>query len=112
MARAAIYYRVSTVDQSVDGQIAELREYAEKRGFEIAGEYVDRCSGAARQRPELDRMMGDVLSVGPMSFSYGLLIALPVQPLILFLHSRSSRASVWTSSPISSKSTRPPQPAS
>ena len=60
MARAAIYYRVSTVDQSVDGQIAELREYADKRGFEVAGEYVDHCSGAARERPELVRMMGDV----------------------------------------------------
>ena len=60
MARAAIYYRVSTVDQSVDGQIAELREYAEKRGFEVVGEYVDHCSGAARRRPELDRMMSDV----------------------------------------------------
>jgi DNA invertase Pin-like site-specific DNA recombinase len=60
MARVAIYYRVSTVDQSVDGQISELREYAERRGFEISGEFVDHCSGAARQRPELDRMMGDV----------------------------------------------------
>jgi hypothetical protein len=60
MARTAIYYRVSTVDQSVDGQIAELRAYAEKRGFEVAGEYVDHCSGAARERPELARMMGDV----------------------------------------------------
>ena len=60
MARAAIYYRVSTVDQSVDGQIAELREYAEKRGYDVAGEYVDHCSGAASQRPELDRMMHDV----------------------------------------------------
>ena len=60
MAGAAIYYRVSTVDQSVDGQIAELREYADKREFEIADEYVDHCSGAARQRPDLDRMMGDV----------------------------------------------------
>ena len=60
MARAAIYYRVSTVDQSVDGQISELRDYAEKREFEVAGEYVDHCSGAARERPELARMMGDV----------------------------------------------------
>ena len=60
MARAAIYYRVSTVDQSVNGQISELREYADKRGFEVAGEYVDHRSGAARERPELVRMMGDV----------------------------------------------------
>ena len=60
MARAAIYYRVSTVDQSIHGQISELGEYAEKRGFETAGEYVDHCSGAARDRPELARMMGDV----------------------------------------------------
>ena len=48
MARAAIYYRVSTVDQSVNGQIKELRRYAKRRKFKIAGEYVDQCSGTAR----------------------------------------------------------------
>ena len=59
MARAAIYYRVSTVDQSVNGQIKELRRYAKRRKFKIAGEYVDQCSGAARTRPQLDEMMAD-----------------------------------------------------
>ena len=60
MPRAAIYYRVSTIDQSVDGQIKELRRYAKRRKFKIAGEYVDQCSGAARTRPQLDEMMADI----------------------------------------------------
>ncbi len=58
--RAAIYYRVSTTDQDVDGQVDELREYANHRGFEVVGEYIDKASGTARQRPELDQMLEQV----------------------------------------------------
>ena len=58
--RAAIYYRVSTTDQNVGGQVAELRQYADHRGLKVVGEYVDKASGAARQRPELDRMLEQV----------------------------------------------------
>ena len=58
--RAAIYYRVSTGDQSPRMQMRELRAYAKKRKFKVFGEYVDQASGAARARPELDRMMADV----------------------------------------------------
>ena len=58
--RAAIYYRVSTADQSVDGQLEQLRFYAEKRGF-VPEEFIDEgISGAARHRPELDRMIAAV----------------------------------------------------
>jgi len=60
MARTAIYYRVSTTDQNPDRQIRELRDYAERRGFDVVGEYVDVASGARRSRPELDRMLGEV----------------------------------------------------
>ena len=57
MERAAIYYRVSTSDQNVDGQLDELRAYAEKRGWAIE-EFTDEgVSGAARTRPALDQMM-------------------------------------------------------
>ncbi|MFH1834396.1 MAG: recombinase family protein [bacterium] len=62
MKRAAIYYRVSTVDQNPEMQVTELRAYAEKRGFEMVGEFVDTASGASRSRPGLDRLMSEVRS--------------------------------------------------
>jgi DNA invertase Pin-like site-specific DNA recombinase len=41
-------------------QLAELREYVSRRGWEPAGEYVDTgWSGAKASRPELDRLMRD-----------------------------------------------------
>src|SRR5712692_5547079 len=57
--RAAIYARVSTHNgQNPEMQLAELREYCARRGWEIAGEYVDAgVSGARERRPELDRML-------------------------------------------------------
>ena len=39
-------------------QTGELREYCERRGWSIAGEYVDLgISGTKEKRPELDRLM-------------------------------------------------------
>jgi DNA invertase Pin-like site-specific DNA recombinase len=51
--RAAIYARVSTLDKGQDPetQLMALREYAERRGFQIMGEYVDYASGAREDRP-------------------------------------------------------------
>jgi len=58
--KTAIYARVSTSDQSCQMQLRELREYADRRGLEIVGEYVDHgYSGAKASRPELDRLMED-----------------------------------------------------
>ncbi len=60
--RAAIYARVSTTNhgQDVTMQTRELREYADRRGWTVAGEYVDEgFSGAKDRRPELDRLMQD-----------------------------------------------------
>jgi len=41
--RCAIYARVSTANNGQDPkmQTRELREYAERRGWTVAGEYVD-----------------------------------------------------------------------
>src|SRR5271163_4375407 len=54
--RAAIYARVSTNNgQDPHMQIRELREYCQRRGWEIEGEYVDAgVSGAKEHRPQLD----------------------------------------------------------
>jgi len=60
--RAAIYGRVSTNGhgQDVTMQTRELREYLERRGWTLAGEYIDEgISGAKEKRPALDRMMAD-----------------------------------------------------
>jgi DNA invertase Pin-like site-specific DNA recombinase len=60
--RAAIYARVSTSGpgQSPEMQLHELREHCDRRGWEIAGEYVDAgVSGAKERRPQLDRLMTD-----------------------------------------------------
>ena len=57
--RAAIYARVSTNNgQDPHMQIRELREYCQRRGWEIAGEYVDAgVSGAKEHRPQLDVLL-------------------------------------------------------
>src|SRR5271155_6139252 len=57
--RAAIYARVSTNNgQDPHMQIRELREYCQRRGWEIEGEYVDAgVSGAKEHRPQLDVLL-------------------------------------------------------
>jgi DNA invertase Pin-like site-specific DNA recombinase len=60
--RAAIYTRVSTNNghQSPEMQLRDLRQLAERRGFEIVGEYTDAgVSGAKDSRPALDAMLAD-----------------------------------------------------
>ena len=60
--RVAIYARVSTLNhgQSPEMQLSELREYIARRGWTLAGEYVDAgISGAKDSRPQLDRLVAD-----------------------------------------------------
>ncbi len=61
MKKAALYARVSTQNgQNPEMQLNELRSYCERRGLEIAGEYVDNgVSGAKERRPHLDRLLAD-----------------------------------------------------
>jgi DNA invertase Pin-like site-specific DNA recombinase len=61
--RAAIYVRTSSVHtpRAVKQQIADLREYCQKTGWEIVAEYKDWRKGV-RARPEFDRMMADAQS--------------------------------------------------
>jgi DNA invertase Pin-like site-specific DNA recombinase len=58
--RVAIYARVSTTNhgQDVGMQTRELREYCERRGWTVSGEFIDvGISGTKDRRPELDRLM-------------------------------------------------------
>ena len=60
--KAAIYARVSTANNGQDPtmQTRELREYCDRRGWTVAGEYVDiGISGTKEKRPELDRLVGE-----------------------------------------------------
>jgi DNA invertase Pin-like site-specific DNA recombinase len=60
--RAAIYARVSTTGHGQDPQLQtrEIREYCERQGWQVAGEYVDAgISGAKDSRPELNRLLAD-----------------------------------------------------
>ena len=60
--RAAIYARVSTHNNGQDPemQTRELLEYCERRGWGVAGCYVDNgISGSKESRPELDRLMAN-----------------------------------------------------
>jgi DNA invertase Pin-like site-specific DNA recombinase len=57
MKRAALYMRVSTLDQHPETQLHDLRQMAAQRGYTIVHEYTDRISGAKARRPGLDEMM-------------------------------------------------------
>jgi len=59
MKRAALYMRVSTVDQHPETQLHDLRQMAVQRGFEIVREYTDKISSTKARRPGLDQMMAD-----------------------------------------------------
>jgi DNA invertase Pin-like site-specific DNA recombinase len=58
--RAALYARVSTLDQHPETPAIELRQFARQRGYEITEEYVDHgVSGIKVRRPALDRLLKD-----------------------------------------------------
>ena len=61
--RVALYARVSTkgLGQDPEGQLIGLREYAERRGWTIADEYVDNGYSGAKSntRPALQRLWKD-----------------------------------------------------
>jgi DNA invertase Pin-like site-specific DNA recombinase len=60
--RAAIYVRVSTDKQTVENQLRELRQIAERRGWEVVHEYHHAGISEAKSRegrPGLDEMLKD-----------------------------------------------------
>ena len=59
MKRAALYLRVSTVDQNPETHLHDLHQMAAQRGYEIVQADTDRISGTKAKRPGLDQMMAD-----------------------------------------------------
>ena len=60
--KVAIYCRVSTLDQTVDNQLIELRDHCSKMGWEITKEYSDEgLSGTLSRdkRPAFNEMIKD-----------------------------------------------------
>ena len=59
MQRAALYLRVSTLDQHPETQMYDLQQMAVQRDYQIVERYIDKVSGAKARRPGLDEMMAD-----------------------------------------------------
>lgn len=61
--KAVIYARYSCdkqSEQSIEGQIRVIREFADREGYTIIGEYIDRAKSAkTANRPEFLRMISD-----------------------------------------------------
>ena len=60
--KVAIYIHVSTLDQTIDNQLIELRDHYSKMGWEIVKEYADGgLSGTLSQekRPALNSLIKD-----------------------------------------------------
>ncbi|MCQ2442236.1 MAG: recombinase family protein [Oscillospiraceae bacterium] len=61
--KAVIYARYSSDNQreeSIEGQLRECKDYAERNGYSIVGTYIDRAfSAKTDQRPDFQRMIKD-----------------------------------------------------
>src|ERR1035438_2219476 len=59
MKRAALYLRVSSLDQRPETQLYDLQQLASQRGYEVVKIYTDKISGAKARRPALDQLLAD-----------------------------------------------------
>ncbi len=61
--KAVIYARYSSDNQreeSIEGQLRECKEFADKNNFTIIGEYIDRAlSAKTDNRPNFQKMIKD-----------------------------------------------------
>jgi len=109
--RVACYARVSTLDQTCDSQLHDLREYCRARGWHSVVEYVDHgISGSREKRPALDKLMRetkarkiDVVVVAAFD-RFGRSVRHLVETLEIFRHYQvefiSLRESIDTGSPL------------
>src|SRR5262245_57594998 len=92
--RAALYVRVSTDHQSVENQIRELRQVAERRGWTIVEVYRDAGVSGAKgrdQQPGLDGMLKDASGASSMwsMFCWSRYKSTPTASRCLIVSSRS-----------------------
>jgi DNA invertase Pin-like site-specific DNA recombinase len=59
LKKAVLYARISTPQQNLETQLADLRIMAAQRGYKVTVEYKDCVSGAKAKRPGLDRLLAD-----------------------------------------------------
>jgi DNA invertase Pin-like site-specific DNA recombinase len=63
LSNAVIYARYSShgqTEQSIEGQLRDCYAYAEREGYKVVGEYIDRAiSGRSDDRPDFQRMIAD-----------------------------------------------------
>ena len=63
LKKAVIYARFSSAaqnEQSIEGQLTVCHDYAERNGYMVVGEYIDRAiSGRSDERPDFQRMIND-----------------------------------------------------
>src|SRR5574344_984843 len=63
MKKAVVYARYSSdrqTEQSIEGQLRVCKEFAERNGFSIVGNYIDRATtGTNDNRAEFQRMIAD-----------------------------------------------------
>lgn len=64
MKRAAIYLRVSSLDQHPETQLCDLQQMAAARKDEVVREYTDRISGAKQEAVIPSTPYGDQISAG------------------------------------------------
>jgi DNA invertase Pin-like site-specific DNA recombinase len=57
--KVALYVRVSTDEQETDLQLMDLKEYVQRRGYEIFNVYEDIMSGVTKERKALDQLFQD-----------------------------------------------------
>lgn len=58
--KVAIYKRKSMEKQDLQTQDQSLKEYCDRQGYEIVGDYEDVISGKTDKRPDFDRMILDM----------------------------------------------------
>lgn len=59
LTTVAIYARVSTTSQETENQLAELRTFCDRQGWNIYKEYIDHKSGATASRDAFTRLFED-----------------------------------------------------
>jgi predicted site-specific integrase-resolvase len=101
--RAALYVRVSTDSQTVENQIRELRQVAERRGWEVIGVYSDAGISGARGRdgrPGLNSMLKTPVGGGSMWRWRGRLIGSgahsPICSTSFNIWKRAAWTCIWT----------------